>query len=71
MPQTHQHTPDPNPERPRVKLLLLVEELVALIAGARDGVPVPQASFLQPENVRAAVAAGDPQWLIQQERGRG
>jgi hypothetical protein len=71
MPQTPQHTPDPNPERPRAGLFLLVEEPVALIARVRDGVPVPQASFLQQQNGRAAVAAGDLQWLIQQEPGRG
>lgn len=47
--------------------LTLVEELVALIAGVRDGVLVPRASFFQIKNVRDAVAAGDPQWLIQHE----
>ncbi|MEV4512576.1 DNA methyltransferase [Dactylosporangium sp. NPDC049525] len=47
--------------------LTLVEELVALIAGVRDGVLVPRASFFQQKNVREAVAAGDPQWLIQHE----
>lgn len=47
--------------------LTLVEELVALIAGVRDGVLVPRASFFQMKNVRAAGAAGDPQWLIQHE----
>jgi hypothetical protein len=71
MPQTPQHTPDPNPARPRVGLFLLVEEPVALIVGVRDGVPGPRTSFLQRQNVRAAGAAGDPQRLIQQERGRG
>jgi len=47
--------------------LTLVEELVALIAGVRDGVLVPRASFFQRKNVRDAVASGDPQWLIQHE----
>lgn len=47
--------------------LTLVEELVALIAGVRDGVIVPRASFFQQKNVREAVAAEDPQWLIQHE----
>ncbi|MEU0558476.1 DNA methyltransferase [Dactylosporangium sp. NPDC006015] len=47
--------------------LTLVEELVALIAGVRDGVLVPRASFFQRKNVTEAVAAGDPQWLIQHE----
>jgi hypothetical protein len=47
--------------------LTLVEELVALICGVRDGVLVPRASFFQMKNVRDAVAAGDPQWLIQHE----
>jgi hypothetical protein len=47
--------------------LTLVEELIALIAGVRDGVLVPRASFFQLKNVRDAIAAGDPQWLIQHE----
>jgi tRNA G10 N-methylase Trm11 len=47
--------------------LTLVEELIALIAGVRDGVLVPRASFFQLKNVRNAIAAGDPQWLIQHE----
>lgn len=47
--------------------LTLVEELVALIAGVRDGVLVPRTSFFQMKNVRDAVATGDPQWLIQHE----
>jgi hypothetical protein len=47
--------------------LTLVEELIALLAGVRDGVLVPRASFFQMKNVRDAVAAGDPQWLIQHE----
>jgi len=47
--------------------LTLVEELVALIAGVRDGVLVPRASFFQMKNVRDAIATGDPQWLIQHE----
>ena len=47
--------------------LTLTEELVALIAGVRDGVLVPRASFFQLKNVRDAITAGDPQWLIQHE----
>ncbi|MEV8515916.1 DNA methyltransferase [Dactylosporangium sp. NPDC051484] len=47
--------------------LTLVEELIALIAGVRDGVLVPRASFFQRQNVREALTAGDPQWLIQHE----
>lgn len=47
--------------------LTLVEELIALIAGVRDGVLVPRASFFQLKNVRDALAQGDPQWLIQHE----
>ncbi|GLY97451.1 DNA methyltransferase [Actinoplanes sp. NBRC 103695] len=47
--------------------LTLVEELIALIAGVRDGVLVPRASFFQRKNVHEAVNAGDPQWLIQHE----
>jgi len=47
--------------------LTLVEELIALLAGVRDGVLVPRASFFQIKNVRDAVVAGDPQWLIQHE----
>jgi hypothetical protein len=47
--------------------LTLVEELIALIAGVRDGVLVPRASFFQQKNVHDAVNAGDPQWLIQHE----
>ncbi|WP_431944387.1 TRM11 family SAM-dependent methyltransferase [Micromonospora marina] len=47
--------------------LTLVEELVALIAGVRDGVLVPRTSFFQMKNVRDAINTGDPQWLIQHE----
>jgi hypothetical protein len=47
--------------------LTLVEELVALIAGVRNGLLVPRTSFFQMKNVRGAVNAGDPQWLIQHE----
>lgn len=47
--------------------LTLVDELVALICGVRDGVLVPRASFFQLKNVGNAVNAGDPQWLIQHE----
>jgi hypothetical protein len=47
--------------------LTLIDELVALIAGVRDGVLVPRASFFQTKNVREANAAGDPQLLLQHE----
>jgi hypothetical protein len=47
--------------------LTLVDELVALIAGVRNGVLVPRASFFQTKNVREANAAGDPQLLLQHE----
>ena len=47
--------------------LELVEECIALICGVRDGVIVPRASFFQQRNVREAIAAGDPQWLVQHE----
>ncbi|MGW5557582.1 TRM11 family SAM-dependent methyltransferase [Micromonospora sp. NPDC003944] len=47
--------------------LTLVEELVALIAGVRDGVLAPRTSFFQMKNVRDAINTGDPQWLIQHE----
>jgi hypothetical protein len=47
--------------------LRLHEECAALIAGIRDGRLVPRASFFQQKNVRAAIAAGDPQWLAQHE----
>jgi hypothetical protein len=43
------------------------EECAALIAGIRDGRLVPRASFFQQENARTAIAAGDPQWLLQHE----
>jgi hypothetical protein len=43
------------------------EECVALIAGIRNGRLVPRASFFQQKNVRTAIAAGDPQWLLQHE----
>jgi tRNA G10 N-methylase Trm11 len=43
------------------------EECGALIAGIRDGRLVPRASFFQQKNVRTAIAAGDPQWLLQHE----
>jgi hypothetical protein len=43
------------------------EECGALIAGVRDGRLVPRASFFQQKNVRAAIAEGDPQWLLQHE----
>ncbi|GAA1810830.1 hypothetical protein GCM10009682_35520 [Luedemannella flava] len=47
--------------------LRLHEECAALIAGIRDGRLVPRASFFQQKNVRAAIAAGEPQWLVQHE----
>nr|WP_296073380.1 DNA methyltransferase [uncultured Actinoplanes sp.] len=47
--------------------LHLREECAALIAGVRDGRLVPRASFFQQKNVRAAIAAGQPQWLLQHE----
>ncbi|MFF5292998.1 TRM11 family SAM-dependent methyltransferase [Paractinoplanes globisporus] len=45
----------------------LIEECVALLAGIRNGVLVPRVSFFQRKNVRVAVAAGDPQWIVQHE----
>ncbi|RZU48817.1 DNA methylase [Krasilnikovia cinnamomea] len=47
--------------------LELVEECVALMAGVRNGVLVPRASFFQQKNVRDAITAGDPQWIPQHE----
>ena len=47
--------------------LRLREECGALIAGIRDGRLVPRASFFQQKNARAAIAAGEPQWLLQHE----
>jgi tRNA G10 N-methylase Trm11 len=47
--------------------LRLHEECAALIAGIRDGRLVSRASFFQQKNVRAAIAQGDPQWLLQHE----
>ena len=47
--------------------LALVEECIALICGVRDGMIVPRASFFQQKNIRDAIAAGDPQWLLQHE----
>jgi hypothetical protein len=44
-----------------------VEECVALMAGVRNGVLVPRASFFQIKNVGDAIADGDPQWLVQHE----
>jgi tRNA G10 N-methylase Trm11 len=43
------------------------EECGALLAGIRDGRLVPRASFFQQKNVRAAIAEGEPQWLLQHE----
>jgi hypothetical protein len=47
--------------------LELVEECVALMAGVRNGVLVPRASFFQQKNIRDAITDGDPQWLVQHE----
>jgi tRNA G10 N-methylase Trm11 len=47
--------------------LELIEECVALMAGVRNGLLVPRASFFQMKNVRDAIADGDPQWLTQHE----
>lgn len=47
--------------------LELVEECVALMAGVRNDVLVPRASFFQIKNVSAAIDSGDPQWLVQHE----
>jgi DNA methylase len=47
--------------------LRLHEECAALIAGVRHGRLVPRPSFFQQKNIRAAIAEGDPQWLVQHE----
>lgn len=47
--------------------LELIEECVALMAGVRNGVLIPRASFFQQKNVRDAIASGDPQWIPQHE----
>ncbi len=47
--------------------LHLVDECVALMAGIRDGVLIPRASFFQLKNIRHGIAGGDPQWLVQHE----
>jgi hypothetical protein len=47
--------------------LELVEECRALMAGVRNGLLVPRASFFQIKNVGDAIADGDPQWLVQHE----
>ncbi len=47
--------------------LELVEECVALMAGVRNGVLIPRASFFQQKNVGDAITDGDPQWLVQHE----
>jgi tRNA G10 N-methylase Trm11 len=47
--------------------LELVEECIGLIAGVRDSVLVPRASFFQQKNIRDAIEHGDPQWLVQHE----
>lgn len=43
------------------------ERCVALIAGIRDGRLIARPSFFQLKNLRAAIASGDPQWLVQHE----
>jgi hypothetical protein len=45
----------------------LVERCAALIAGVRGGRLIPRASFFQLRNLRAAIAQGDPQWLVAHE----
>lgn len=45
----------------------LVDLCLALICGIRNGVIIPRGSFFQKRNVRDAIAAGDPQWLVQHE----
>lgn len=47
--------------------LRLHDEGEALIAGIRDGRLISRASFFQLKNARAAIAAGEPQWLLQHE----
>jgi tRNA G10 N-methylase Trm11 len=47
--------------------LHLIDRCAALIAGVRHGRLIPRASFFQLKNVRAAVADGDPQWLVAHE----
>jgi len=47
--------------------LELVEDCIAPICGVRNGVLIPRASFFQLKNVRDAITAGDPQWLVQHE----
>ncbi len=47
--------------------LHLVDECIALMAGVRDGVLIPRASFFQLKNIRDGIANGDPQWLVQHE----
>ena len=47
--------------------LELIDECVALIAGVRNGVLIPRASFFQIKNVNDANTAGDPQWIPQHE----
>jgi hypothetical protein len=47
--------------------LRLHEECAALIAGVRNGRLIPRASFFQQKNGRTAIAAGDPQRLLQHE----
>jgi hypothetical protein len=47
--------------------LHLIEECATLIAGVRDGKLVSRSSFFQLKNARAAIEAGDPQWIAAHE----
>jgi hypothetical protein len=47
--------------------LQLIDRHAALIAGIRHGQLIPRASFFQLRNIRAAIADGNPQWLVQHE----
>jgi hypothetical protein len=47
--------------------LTLADRCVGLIAGVRNGQLIPRGSFFQLRNVRAALADGDPQWLVAHE----
>ncbi|HYN96669.1 MAG TPA: DNA methyltransferase [Pilimelia sp.] len=47
--------------------LHLIEECATLIAGIRNGKVVPRSSFFQLKNARAAIEAGDPQWIAAHE----
>ncbi|WP_239126806.1 TRM11 family SAM-dependent methyltransferase [Asanoa siamensis] len=45
----------------------LVENCIALICAVHNGQAIRRASFFQQKNVGEAIAAGDPQWLVQHE----